>query len=528
MNILSYIKTKTNLLVLGLFFSITLWGQTADSLSVTGDKLELYKQSNLWLGTLNSAGNNLYPFLNYTDVSGGYTHTQGTFRQQQEGTKNNGFLFLAEGATDLKGAYLWGKFSLETEKKRNSRFNSSIIDPFRGMPFIIADGKSSDWRLQYYNLETKIAFPKLSDKLYTGLGVNYNVSTGAKQLDPRPLNRYYSLELSPSLIYAINANHKLGGVFYYKNMHETSNIDFKNAYQDATFYYLEGLGAFTETTGNSRKRDYRGNSFGGEMQYSVSYDYLNFMLSGGYIYDRENVIDGGGQIVNTSQALRDNYWGSMALNIERNGLKHSVMAELTHQNINGIFYDKVKDPNDPVVGQIVLYKKTRSEYKTTNYSLSYNLFKLNETGYLWNVGANLRHSDLKDTYLLPQPNVDVSTQSISRYDVAVHGKYNFNRNMPWHGQLLISSSVQYSLSNKGELNYGGGQEDHTVFKDLLYQDFLFLNKNYWKFNGEIKYTVPLSISNKSVNAYSKINAFLIPDTNLGKQSSVTITLGFIL
>lgn len=528
MNVLSPINNKAKLLLIGLITATTLVAQQVDSTSISSDRLDFYKQTNLWLTTLNSAGQNLSHSLNYTEVNAGYTQTRGNFRQQQEGTRNNGFLFHAEGATDLKGAYLWGKFSLETEKKRNARFNTSIIDPFRGMPFIIADDKSSDWRLQYYNLETKIAFPKLFDRLHTGLGVNYNVSTGAKQIDPRPSNRYYSLELTPSIVFPINDYHNLGGTFYYKNMHETSATELKNSYQSATFYYLEGLGAFTETTGTAANRDYRGDSFGGELQYSITSEQADFMLTGGYIYDYENVINGMSKLINTSRAVRDNYWANMSITLGTNKLQHKIVAGLTHQGISGIFYDKVKDPNDPIVGQIILYKKTRSQFKTTQYNIGYDIFRTKGKGYLWNSGAGVKYITLRDKYLLPQPGVNASLQDINRYDFDLHGKYNFNRKMPFKGQLLIGVSATYSLANDCELSYGGAKEDHTIVRDLLYQDFLFYSKNYWKFAGSIQYSIPLLISSKNVNAYGKIDTFLVPNTNLGQRTNLTISLGFVL
>lgn len=528
MNILSLINSRAKLLSLSLVLSTSLVAQEIDSTSITTDRLELYKQSNLWLGALNAAGANLLETINYTNVSGGFTQTKGDFRQQQEGEKNNGFLFQAEGATNLKGAYLWGKFSLETEKKKNSRFNASIIDPFRGMPFIIADDRSSDWRLQYYNLETRIAFPKLLDKLYTGLGINYNVSTGAKQLDPRPLNRYYALELTPSVVYAFDDKHNIGGVFYYKNMHETSSVELRNSYQPATFYFLEGLGAFKQTTGIGTSRDYSGNAFGGEIQYFIKTENTNFMLSGGYIYDYENVIDGNIQPVNISKAVRDNYWANVSYTFQSNKLSHKIEAGATHQNINGIFYDKIKDPEDPVISQIVLNKKTRSKFKTTQYNLKYDLFRLNQTGYLWNLGTNMKHYVQRDKYLLPSPGVDASFQNINRYDFELHGKYNFNKKMPFDGQLLLGVSTLYSLANDCKLSYGGGKEDHVVFKELLHPDFLFLSKNYWKFAGSMQYSIPFTINSKNVNTYAKVDAFLIPNTNLGKRSNFTVSLGFIL
>lgn len=500
-----------------------------DEKGVTSDQLELYNASNLWINTLNSAGINLFETLEYTDVYVGYKQSNGDFKRQQEGDKNNGFLFSAEGTSTIKDFYIWGKFSLETEKKRGSRFNASIIDPFRGMPFIIADNKDADWRLQYYNLAARISTPKLADNLYAGIGVNYSVSTGAKQIDPRPENRYYSLELTPSIAWTFNKNNSIGGTFYYKNMHEISDINNKNNYVNSTFYKLEGLGAFTETSGILAYRDYRGNSFGGELEYGFKSDKFDFLFSGGYIYEYENVGDGTNLFINSSRALRDNYFGDLSFVIKGNKDKQKITASGTYQNINGIFYDNTKDPNDPTVGQITLYKKTRSKFKTTQLNLVYDYFKLNESaGYIWTSGAGVSYIHNDDIYLLPQPGVASSTQELHRYNFDIHGKYNIDKGLPFRGQLIVGADVLYSLAGDCSLNYGGDKTDHIIYTDLLQKDFQFLSENYWKMSLDVQYSVPLMISGKSVNAYCKLNGGFIPDVRGNKRTNFMISLGFVL
>lgn len=528
MNISAQFKNMATVFLTGCILSIPLSAQEQDTTGVHPDKLELYKSSNLWINTLNSAGLNLSDIFCYTDVNVGYTYTKGGFRRQQEGNKNDGFLFNAEGTTTLKGAYLWGKFSIETEKKRNARFNASIIDPFRGMPYIIADDRSSDWRLQYYCLETRISTPKLLDKLYAGTGISYRVSTGAKQLDPRPQNRYYALEITPSIVWTVNDRHNLGATGYYKNMHETSDIEFKNSYQDATFYYLEGLGAFTQTTGTGRHRDYRGNAFGGELQYSIQSERFDFLLSAGYIYDYENVIDRTQKIINDAKTVSDNYSGQMTLVFKGEKYRHLLLANASYQNINGIFYDKVKDPDDPTVGQIILYEKTRSKFKTTRLNVEYDTYKLRPEGYSWCAGAKINYLILQDEYLLPQPGVASSFQNIHRYDFDIHGKYNIHKGLPFGGQLLVGASTIYSLARDCELDYGGPNNDHIVIRELLNKDFIFLSKSYWKLVFDAQYSIPLKISGRAVDAYGKASGYVVPRVNNSRRANLTVSIGFIL
>lgn len=506
---------------------IPISAQEIDSTSVNTTHLDLYRHSNLWLRSMNAAGLNDLETLVYTDVSGSYSYTKGQFTRVQEGKKNNGFIFDAEGAVRLKGAYMWGKFSLETEKRRDSQFNASIIDPFRGMPFIVADENISDWRIQYYNLETKISMPKFFDKLYAGIGVNYNVATGAKQLNPRPENRYYKLELTPSLVWTIDDKNRLGGTFYYSNMHEISNINIKYT-DDVYFYELEGLGVFKQSLNTAGKnRDYRGNAYGAELNYAIKGNVFNLLMSARYIYDYEDVIDGSSQLINISKAIRDNYYGNIVATINNGKHMHELSLEASYRDINGIFYDNDKDPDD-TVNQITLNKKTRSKFKTTYLAFGYNFFKLKDSEYSWTAGTNIQYQSQKDKYLLPSTGVESSYENTERYNFEVHGKYNIDKNLPFKGRLLIDASAMYSLAGDNELFYGGTRNDHIVITDLLYKDFLFLSKNYWKFSGGLQYSVPLTISSRNVNVYGKVNASLIPKTNLGQRANLIASLGFIL
>lgn len=500
--------------------------QDQPSSAIEPSALELFRATSLWFNTANAAGLNTLSQLGYTEVEGGYRYSNGEFRQQQDGKRTDGFVFNAEGATYLNNAYIWGKFSLETENRRGSRFNTSIIDPFRGMPYIKADSIRADWRIQNYNLELKAATPKLFDQLYAGLGIKYNVATGAKQLDPRPANRFYSLQLTPSVVWAANDNNNIGATFYYRNLRETSSLDSKyNEYKE--IYWLEGLGAFTSSSVVTGERDYRGNTTGVEVQYMLANDNIDFILSGGYNYGYENVIDGSRALINASKTLTDYYSANAEIIIKGRKNLHKIAGSFLYNDISGIFYDKKKDPDSPS-DQIVLDKRERSKFQTLQWQIAYDIFEKKGAGFLWNLGTGIRYSSQEDLYRLPQPGVESSFQNIHRYDFNMHAKYNFDRSIPFEGNLLMGLDVTYSVADDCSLFYGGQDNNHTVVRNLVEKDYAFLSSDYIKFAFNAQYSIPLLVGNKKVSAYGKTSAFYIPKANSTTKNSFYVAVGFML
>lgn len=496
--------------------------------SVTPSSLDLFHSTNLWFETQNAAGLSSSKQMQYTNVYGGYSYTKGDFRRQQEGKKNTGFLFNAEGLIPLYGGYLWGKFSFENESKEDSRFNASIIDPFRGNPFIIADDRSSEWKLQYYNLSAKASSRKIFNQIFAGIGFNYKVSTGAKQLDPRPLNTFYQLTVTPSLVWALDNKNNIGATFYFKNQRETSSISLEYSDYAQIIYKLYGVGAFEETTTRSARREYKGNTTGFEIQYGHNVNNRNFIFNAGYQEAYEDVIDGSSQLLNTGKTLTDIYHASSALVINNQESVHKINLDLSLSSTDGLFYDKKVDPND-ASEYVISYKKKRYSMKNQMYKMNYDLFLTNKNGYDWNVGTTLTYLSYKEEYLLPQQGVGKSKQDIGRYNLNLHGKYNLKTKfLPWKGSILIGADVTYSKASDCNLFYGGLKPDHKIVKELLVADYSVLSANYWKIGADLQHSFPLSISNKKIEAYAKASGYFIPQIENKRRGNATISIGFML
>lgn len=226
-----------------------------------------------------------------------YFYQGGDFKHLYQGESLQGVQFTSERFERLKDWVFYGSFDFRSFKERAVDMTSHA-QPFRDNPYQIADSLNGDWNKQNYNLSLKVAAPKLAqDRLTLGMGLSYNVLTGARQKDPRPLNNSNELRLSPAVLYELSENHALGLTGAYQFYREDLSVERINANQNYNMYKLLGLGEYEAgspiiISSNSIIRSYTGNKFGGELFYSCQREGLNWMISGRYHHYKEKAIDG--------------------------------------------------------------------------------------------------------------------------------------------------------------------------------------------------------------------------------------------
>ncbi|HCV16166.1 MAG TPA: hypothetical protein DF637_07525, partial [Rikenellaceae bacterium] len=142
-------------LMLTLFAVQPASAQKADKNSPAS--LELLKAKSLWFNTTNGAGLTLDEMYNFSSVDFTYQLKSGDFKKLQDGDRERLLGVSTEGGQKLGTGYAWGKFSFNNEMQRNTQFNTTMLDPGRGMPFYPVDPNISDWKKQDYRLEMKVA-----------------------------------------------------------------------------------------------------------------------------------------------------------------------------------------------------------------------------------------------------------------------------------------------------------------------------------------------------------------------------------
>ena len=100
--------------------------------------------------------------------------TEGDFHKAMEGKQTNNLAFKSEGGLSIGDYYVWGKFNYSRDAIKDAGYNASLFDPYRGMPYFVADTNMSNWNKQLYELAFKVSFPTINDRLSIGIDGAYN------------------------------------------------------------------------------------------------------------------------------------------------------------------------------------------------------------------------------------------------------------------------------------------------------------------------------------------------------------------
>ena len=125
---------KSGLLIIACFANM---GGAAQGLSPAA--MEQLKAKRLWFHSQNAAGMTFDDVQNYSNVIVGYDLQDGNYCRPQEGQKETAVSVFSEGFINLKNVHVWGAFKFAQENLTDAGYNASITDPFRGMPYYIAD-----------------------------------------------------------------------------------------------------------------------------------------------------------------------------------------------------------------------------------------------------------------------------------------------------------------------------------------------------------------------------------------------------
>ena len=208
------------LLVPALFAGYVAMAQTGTKAAIERAALE-----NIWTSnTENAAGGMVDAPTLMANAFAGYDYKKGDFKPKQVGEKINSLVFHTDGGGIYKNVgnmYLWGEFTYTKDDISGAKWNATLADPTRDMPFFVADENVSKWKNQTYDMKFKAGFPRLiNNHLIIGIAGGYKAAIAAKQLDPRPLTRVSDLNVMPSIVWEFDPSNALGAVFHYTSYRE--------------------------------------------------------------------------------------------------------------------------------------------------------------------------------------------------------------------------------------------------------------------------------------------------------------------
>ena len=451
--------------------------------------LEQMKIENLWSQSTNAGGILLDNPIKYSTFDVSYSMRKGNFHRPQQGEKENNISLYAEGGVNIKNIYVWGNFEYRKENIKDANYNFSIIDPFRGMPYYIADLNLSNWDNQFYNMQFKTALP-LGNSILIGIDGIYNVAQAAKQRDPRTLNEFYSMSLKPGIVFLISPKQRIGLNLEYNSRKENSNPKLINSNDYQTYYEMYGLGNSIERIGSGRIVNYVGDKIVGDLQYNYQNNKVNVLLSGGYSYKVEEAYFSPFTTPEKYGTIQDKVWNAkLLLHLTGDKLSHYLQAAYTTSNIDGIQFVKRNIPNE---GWLILHSNVRSTYGTDIMSLNYSISANKGSEYKWKVGTGFYYIKKDDVYLLPH-----SFKNADNLQYCFNGKALAYSSDKMTRRLLIGAEVGFNQNLSGKYFYGGTNPNYKVVTEFEQNDLKFLTTDYINFGCDVTYSQQIKESLKS-------------------------------
>lgn len=447
--------------------------------------IEITKVKSLWFNTSNSAGLSIIPLDNFSLINLGFQNTNGDFKMSQSGKNSNVIGFGTDGALHIGRTYLYGAFDYKNETSKNSTYITNIYDPFRDMPYYVADSISSKWKKQQYVLSAKVAFPQLWNFITPGCELSYITKTGSKQNDPRATTFYTTLDVKPAFTFKLNTKNHIGISGYYQYLYERSSTALSDDQNYKKVYIMRGLGNYSIGSvggiGGISPFYYKGNIAGGGVQYGYSSDRFNAVLDATYRYKVEDAYQAPTKAQRMGSTKQNLYYGSLQLSLESDSYLNKIQLRYFDKSTDGIEYVQYLDKSYDVSKWITIAKYVRSNYTYKEASFNYYIFNKSDNGYRWRAGLDAIYTDRFDEYYIPSASLKAENLLFN-----IYGKYNFR--LCKKSSLLTGVNAGYNSNIKGEYNYTGAYTDSPTVKYMFKNDIQFLASDYYKIGGEINFS----------------------------------------
>ena len=467
---------------------------------------------NIWMNnTNNAAAGTVDSSKLYSISSVGYTLDKGNFNFIQAGNDNSQLKLQSEGGgiyEKLNNLFMWGKISYTRDVLQGAKFNCLTYDPFRDVPFLLADTNSSKWIKQQYDLSMKMASPKLFNFLTIGLSGSYMTGSSAKQVDPRPAMNVSKFDIGASLLMSFG-NHHIGFDYNYYSRREDGDAEILSALFTSRAWDYVAPGFFREAEFSANptfpiERYYHANAMGGGVQYGFKNKNWNILLSGNYHQRVEDV--NNEQLHTDPENLRkiigtvkeDIYTGKLVANYTfNNGNILSLNTSYQDKNVGGIEYFQKFDNTYEVNSWIVNAKYLRSNISKVDTEVKLDYIVNDGNVYKWWFAINYANRTNDWCYYLPEAYQDV-TNSIYGASVSRHIKFNNE-----HHSLTLNINGGFSSNSEAFMKYEGAgtQPDNAGWKDFTLRDFNYLTTNYTKVGGEVSYSYSGFKKNESMSLF---------------------------
>lgn len=441
---------------------------------------ELNKLYFPWLHSSNAAGMPYDTGKPVATIRSNYSHRFCAFKHPQDGRSEKVFTVFSEGFANFANLHTYGSFEYNDLTINEAGYNASILDPHRGMPYYIADIHESNWRKHNYKLLFKVATEPIHDKITIGLTGRYSALHGAKQRDPRTDNRLMELELTPSMVFALDKRHRVGLSAGYMLLKEQSYMQNVNASDSQDYYSLLGLGKGIKEIGDGETSDYKGIRLSAEAHYQASLDDFMMMLTLGYRRQTETATVTFSTPRNRGSILLNGLRSSLEFAWNKSNLLHHLQLTGQYAKTQGIEYLNVRDSSEEQKGWIQLHRDVRSEYRHWRVGGAYTMVIKYGSMYDWKFELFSEIHDVANVYLIPR-----SDYSVRNWKSGIDVVKCIALSDTYGAEILLRAHGTYAHNLNGDYRYNGSNPDSPMVQGLEKGRLAYESASYMILGGEV-------------------------------------------
>lgn len=459
---------------------------------------------NLWLNTENAGGLSSKIIPGYGNVTFIGSHENGGFKSCVEPTSIYKYGMDAYGFKSLKHVHLSGTYSYRKNIEKELEW-TSMMDPIRENPYIIADSVGGDWKKDYNSLSMRMATNPIWELLRFGVAINYDVSQGGRDNDPRPKSTIKDIGIKPSLLFDINNRNKFGLSFLYSDYRQDISIMNKYGVGGSAMYKIMGL-ALKEKPITKSSISYRIDNWkrGAALQYAHDFNRLNLLAELKYNLLTEKAVQ------SPYKSMEDPETGEI-YSIAENDVKYS---EETYNFCLGMNYSANNSYHvfnfNALYGEGSIYNLTTEQVELNNNRLhiksEYNIYTgFTDQDKISNYGLKISY------YNTETENLFYATQTINKMDFELNYQKAF---ILFKNKFSFIIDVQYSYDLDSDLNIDTQspfiEASTAITEPFVINNFNYAISDYVRGNIELVYYKPIR---NLTNSYVGISAGKIYVTN---------------
>lgn len=402
-----------------------------------------------------------------------YFNENNGLRDAYMARRTDGFAVHSEQYVEHKQWKFYGNFLFSKYQDLESKY-TEMANPYRDNPYKIVDSLGGDWNKQYYLLQANIVAPTVKEHTEIGMGITYKVLNGARQKDPRPLDKTVIITLTPSVLYAVTPSLKLGVNGYYSHYNEDLSVSLENTQRSQNIYKTLGSGEYLYNgpilLGVGLSRSYIGNTYGGGLSWRYFWgggSSLDGTVS--YKTTREKVTDGTSTPYNAGTHKNKKWDVGLAYHLPTERVEHILTLNGIYAKNSDIEYVQVLNSSTKLYD--VIFSSEMHKKESANLQAKYiGLWKGEDGALAWELHGSAVYQHFSEDY----PS-SMGRESVSNMKMELGGRKWFRL---WEGSLSISYQLGYRLNMDESIVYFPkvGSSNFVAY-NILYPNHYFNTAN---------------------------------------------------